>query len=461
MDSINRLNSPMALYVEDLTEQPLELERRKKTAQKSVQESPASFLVGSMESVSQKIAHLEQQLNNFCSDDLAIESPEMQRTKSIEEHLTKCYNPKKKKTQCEKKSKEYEKNELQKFTHRYQLSMIKTDFAKYPKSVEMSKKEIKLKPKLAELYQFPGFSNHGPLPLPHEVSMSTIIEKVVSAHKNTGAKICPTRELYRTLSTPVAQKILLDCFWWIFLQSYKPDAESQSKLFDRVAENYIHLLTLSQGSYHGDAFLNVFPSVLSQAIYSSFCFSFPQSLHQFQSDDFKDHLCSLLWQWFGGICPVSGVYNTWDRSTLEPKDDTSNGKVQEKKDSDSFWFGLSNAEEHNKFSTTLGFRPRKYSVFKPSRKNSSAAVQPSLHKKEVAVSLPIKHSQSLAGSEARDVAKLKPTEESRSVCQKSNFIHMVFNLSGHSPLVQYYLEKQKADSQSGMNVLVHRTEIQK
>lgn len=467
MESINRLNSPMALCVEDLTQHPLELERRRESAQKAAQESPAPFLVGSIESVSHKIAHLEQQLKNFCTDDLAIESSEIYRTLSPDGNISPWYNPNEKRTQFEKKSTEKDRKELQKFTHRYQLSMTKTDYAKSPKTQEITNKEIKSKMKLVELYQFPGFSDHGPSPLPNEILLRTIIEKVVSAHKNTGAKICPTKELYRILSTPVAQMILLDCYWWIFLHTYKPDTESQSKLFGRIAENYIQLLTLCQGSYHGDAFLNVFPSILSQAIYSSFCFSFPQSLQQFQSDDFKAPLCSLLWQWFGGICPISGVYNTWDYLTLEPKDDTANDNIKQKKDSSSSWFALLNAEEHHVFST-IGSRPRKYSVFKPSRKNSTAANQSFLHQKEASISPSNEQLQCLPGSEVRERGKLKtgmrcskvtPTKEFQPACQRLHFTHVLFNLSGHSPVVQYYLEKQKADSRTGVNVLVHRTEI--
>ncbi|XP_040264714.1 protein FAM227A [Bufo bufo] len=256
MDSINRLNSPMALYVEDLTEHPLELERRREIAQKTVRESPASFLVGSMESVSQKVAHLEQQLKNVFNDDLVNKSPDIYGTLPHSACFTPWYNPKEQRVQFDKKSKEYDKKELQKFTHRYKRSMTKTEFAEYPKTKESTTKEIKPKPKLVELYHFPGFSYQDPLSLPHEISPRTIIEKVVSAHKNTGAKICPTRELYRFLITPVAQKILLDCYWWFFLHRYKPDTESQNKLFGRVAENYIQLLALCKSSYHGNAFLN-------------------------------------------------------------------------------------------------------------------------------------------------------------------------------------------------------------
>ncbi|XP_073405562.1 protein FAM227A [Dendrobates tinctorius] len=457
MDLINRLNSPMALYVEDLTEHPLELERRRETARKTVCESPASFLVGSVESVSQKMAHLEQHLNSSVTDDLVIESPETCGT--LCGRFTPWSNP----TEQRERSKECIEKKMERFTCRLKKSMTKTDYAKYPKTQESAKKEMK--PRLVELCQFPGISYSDPLPLPHDISPCIIIEKVLSAHKNTGAKICSTRELHRILTTPVFQKILLDCYWWIFLDRYIPDAECQSTLFDRVAESYIQLLILCQGSYHGDAFLNVFPSVLSQAVYSSFCFSFPQSMHQFQSDDFKTELCNLLWQWFGGIWPISRVYNTWDYLNLEPKDDTTNMKIKQKKDSDALWFSLSNAEELNGFSSTLGFRSRKCSVIKPSRKNSSAANQTSLHKKEATISY--EHLQFLTDFEARKVAKLKKdtvntqTQECHSASHKTNVVHMAFNLHGHSPLVQYYLEKQKADSQAGVSVLVHWTETQK
>ncbi|XP_077134743.1 protein FAM227A isoform X2 [Ranitomeya variabilis] len=426
MDLINRLNSPMALYVEDLTEHPLELERRRETARKAVCESSTSFLVGCVESVSQKMAHLDQHLNNFSTDDLVIESPEIYGRLSNAGRFTRWFNP----MEQRKKNKECNEEEMEKFPRRYQISMTKTDYAKYPKPQESTKKEMKQR--LVELYQFPGFSYCDPLPLPHDISPYTIIEKVVSAHKNTGEKICSTRELHRILSTPLFQKILLDCYWWIFLHRYI-----------------------------------VFPSVLSQAVYSSFCFSFPQSMHQFQSYDFKTELCNLLWQWFGGICPISGVHNPWDYLNLEPKDNTTNMKVKQKKDSDVLWFSLPNAEELNGISSTLGFRSRKCSVLKPSRKNSSAANQTSLHKEKTTISLSNEHLQFLPDSKAKKVAKLKKekgrtqTKESHSASHTTNVVHMAFNLHGHSPLVQYYLEKQKADSQAGVCVLVHRTEAQK
>ncbi|XP_063796546.1 protein FAM227A isoform X2 [Pseudophryne corroboree] len=406
MDSINRFNSPMVLCLEDLTEPHLEQQRRKETTQKLVQESSASFLIGSMETVSQNVANLEQDFKCFGADDFVIESLEFYTSLSTAGQFQPEHEAKPARTQEKSaQTKEHDKTELQRFTHRHQLSATNTVLA----TERSATKQMKTKPKLVELYQFPGFSDHCPTPLPYETAISTIIGNVVSAHKSTGGKICSPRELRRTLSKAVTQKILLDCFWWIFLNRYKPDGECQRKMFDRVAENYVQLLRLCQDSYHGDAFLSVFPCVLSQAIYCSFCFSFPQSLHQFQSDDFKAQLCSLLWQWIGGICPILGIYNTWNYVALEPPDDMIHGKEMQKK-----------------ASTNKGGKNLKGDVLR-------------LH-------------PSCNGSTAKELcpASCRPP-----------VTHMLFNLQGHSPLIQYYLQKQKVEPQAGLNILVQRTEIQK
>ncbi|XP_063796548.1 protein FAM227A isoform X4 [Pseudophryne corroboree] len=358
MDSINRFNSPMVLCLEDLTEPHLEQQRRKETTQKLVQESSASFLIGSMETVSQNVANLEQDFKCFGADDFVIESLEFYTSLSTAGQFQPEHEAKPARTQEKSaQTKEHDKTELQRFTHRHQLSATNT----------------------------------------------------VLATERSATKICSPRELRRTLSKAVTQKILLDCFWWIFLNRYKPDGECQRKMFDRVAENYVQLLRLCQDSYHGDAFLSVFPCVLSQAIYCSFCFSFPQSLHQFQSDDFKAQLCSLLWQWIGGICPILGIYNTWNYVALEPPDDMIHGKEMQKK-----------------ASTNKGGKNLKGDVLR-------------LH-------------PSCNGSTAKELcpASCRPP-----------VTHMLFNLQGHSPLIQYYLQKQKVEPQAGLNILVQRTEIQK
>ncbi|XP_073448629.1 protein FAM227A isoform X2 [Aquarana catesbeiana] len=332
MDSINRLSSPMALCVEDFTEPPLEQEKRRESIKKAVQGFQAPFLIGSMEKVSQKITHLEEEIRAFDTHDLVIESSEIHGMQSPHEHHTSNYkvtgSSKLKKSE---QIKERERKDLQRFTQEFQISMRNMKSAVYQQS-----------------------------------------------HRNLK----------------------------------KPDGKCQQLLFDRVAENYVRLLDLCQKLRNGDAFLNSFPLSVSQTIYSSFCFSFPQSLHQFQSDDFKTQLCSVIWQWFGGICPTPGSYKSWDYDTLEPKDDMPRKKEKQRKDSS--FFDLYPSKEQIPVTTCYNMKPTK---------NSKQKSHPTFCEPE--------------------------------------FTCMAFNLNGHSPLMQYYLKKKKAESQAGINILVRRTELQK
>ncbi|XP_077308424.1 protein FAM227A isoform X1 [Lithobates pipiens] len=412
MDSINRLSSPMALCVEDFTEPPLEQEKRRESIKKAVQGFQASFLIGSIEKVSQKITHLEEEIRAFDNHDLVIESSEIHGMQSPHEHHTS--NSKVTGSSKMKKSeqiKERERKDSQRFTQEFQISMRNMKSAVYQQSHRNLKKKASPKPKLVELYQFPGYLNKGPVPLPYETALSTITGNVASSHKNRGGMILPPRKLWRMLNIQVVQDIVLDCFWWIFLHMYKPNGKCQQQLFDRVAENYARLLDLCQKLPNGDAFLNSFPLSVSQTIYGSFCFSFPQSLHQFQSDDFKTQLCSVIWQWFGGICPTPGSYNSWDYDTLEPKDDMPHKK--EKKRKDSSFFDPYPSKEQIPVTTYYNMKLRK---------NSKQKSHPTFCEPE--------------------------------------FTCMAFNLNGHSPLMQYYLKNKKAESQAGINILVRRTEIQ-
>ncbi|OCT85479.1 hypothetical protein XELAEV_18023647mg [Xenopus laevis] len=402
MDWINRLSYSMAPYEEDLPKEYLNLDQNKESARKEI-ESSACFLIGSIESVNQKIAHLDMETNkrNHEDSDLDENRGLSSLVQDTQGRTLKAEQIQQKQSVIKSKQKV-----LDKFTHRYEHPLTNTQSDQHQEMQDIGNKKLKSKPRLIELYQFSGLSDAGPTPLPYGIVLDTIIDRVVSAHESTGGKICSPKEVCRNLSSLIAKEIILGCFWWIYLHKYKPDTENQKQLFDRVAENYIKLLGITFDQHHGEAFLKVFPSVLSQAIYSSFCFSFPQSLYRFQSDDFRTQLCNLLWQWIGGICPSPGCYKTWDFHILEPKNDMVHGKEKQKQ-------GIRNGE---------GEAQERFIKITPSRR------QPA-------------------------------TKESHPACCGPAFTHKLFNLSGHSPLVQYYLQEHHKKPRAGLNILVHRTEI--
>jgi hypothetical protein len=51
--------------------------------------------------------------------------------------------------------------------------------------------------------------------------------------------------------------LLQDTFWWYFLEKFQADKESQSKLFNRVAHNYVKLLLYCKDPNLREVFLKV------------------------------------------------------------------------------------------------------------------------------------------------------------------------------------------------------------
>eukprot|EP00069_Balaena_mysticetus_P008705 bmy_01114T0 len=138
---------------------------------------------------------------------------------------------------------------------------------------------------LAELYQYPQFDNSKPNNLPNGVDFYDM-------------SFCSDRELEQFLSSPSVRAIWLDSFWWIFHERYQPKKEVQSKLFDRIAQHYAFLLSGESRSHYEEALLKRLPSLLSKALYTSFCCCFPQSW--FNTHEFKSDVCNTMSLWISG-----------------------------------------------------------------------------------------------------------------------------------------------------------------
>ena len=48
-----------------------------------------------------------------------------------------------------------------------------------------------------------------------------------------------------------------DLFWWIFLNTWQPNADDQRKLFYRIVDNFIHLLSSVKHLHYQETFLKV------------------------------------------------------------------------------------------------------------------------------------------------------------------------------------------------------------
>ncbi|KAF7240587.1 hypothetical protein EYD10_12745, partial [Varanus komodoensis] len=175
------------------------------------------------------------------------------------------------------------------------------------------------KDKLVELYQYPGYCKEELTLLPNGIELDEILDKVIRAQSKTiiGKTRWAVKMLRRFLGAPCIQAILLDSFWWQFLHLYHPNREIQGHLFERIAENYSRVLLGCHKVSNQEHILTFFPSLLSQVVYTCFCYCFPRSW--FNTHEFKAQLCDVFSEWLGGTLHAPGSYNKWDYSQLEPE----------------------------------------------------------------------------------------------------------------------------------------------
>lgn len=185
--------------------------------------------------------------------------------------------------------------------------------------MHLTKRKTADKTLLAELHEYPQFDERRPNKLPNGVDFCDVVGNVIRSEKTplSGKSYCLDRELEKFLCSPFLMAIWLDSFWWLFHERYQPDREIQKKLFDRIARNYASLLFKMCRSHYEEALLKRLSSLLSKAMYTSFCCCFPKSW--FNTHEFKSEICNTMNLWISGTYPCPQSYNNWDCSELDPE----------------------------------------------------------------------------------------------------------------------------------------------
>ncbi|KAH1187709.1 hypothetical protein KIL84_020458 [Mauremys mutica] len=442
--------SPMNPFQEFMGLLPLQQakETEKLDMQQSLNEKPSLCPIGSMQKVNQKIAHLRLELEKFHTDDLVIEDLESLKRDSGQKSFRR-----EKKHFKTSRDRDRDRKEICHFAQKYEHSMHASDLdpLSQPKLTYKKPQNTSEKNKLVELYQYPGYNEHEPTPLPNGTELAEVIEKVVCAQRKSasGKTPFPSKMLQKFLTTPVSQAILLDSFWWFFLHLYQ-----------------------------------VFPSLLSQTLYTCFCSSFPRSW--FNTHEFKSQLCNVLSEWMAGTLPVPGSYSNWDYSHLEPerfrREDLLSTKGKQRRES-CVPFASSKASGNPEKTPQPSIQPYKKSMSLGQTVNKYQPDQTSvdLDSKEV-----VHASMSLKGINPHTMPHdlqpekddLKSTwkqpqhtfetrrlkiapfhRESHPACQGPDFTWHLFNINGHSPLIQHFLQSYNVEPQSGQDILIHRREI--
>lgn len=312
MSHISRIASPMSLCEEDLFDVDKKVESKIKLLEQLQKESPASFLVGSIGKINQRISNLDDELSKYESQ-LEIETRTPEPLKRAES-FAGSYSPSLSIRGTTPSEKKYG-GDMSQRTKKSGAAPTKSSDA----------------PRLVELQQFPGWNKKKCAPLPHSLETSKVLDHVLAAQPDLKQKMTFRHEFCRLLYSKMQESILQDTFWWFFLKKFHPDSINQSKLFRRISTNFISLLLSAEIPKFRDLYFSNYGSILAQSIYAAFCLAFPQSWRQFDEPSFKEMLAQICGEWISGIPPPPRSYEKWDYAALEPQGMRKEEVIKKKK----------------------------------------------------------------------------------------------------------------------------------
>ncbi|XP_054552018.1 protein FAM227A isoform X2 [Talpa occidentalis] len=445
MESINLNALPLVAVDEHLAASPTARNAMKNAVRKILEDNPPSCFISPIHVVNQKIAEIDLS-PNLLMDSLAIEKDELEKKALREKSRISLADRDK-----SRREKEYA----------CRSSKFRTVTSSIPKW------KITDKNLLAELYQYPQFNSTGPNQLPNGVDFCDMVGNVILAERNpmSGVSFCSERELEKFLSSPSPKAIWLDSFWWIFHDRYQPNKEVQNKLFDRIAHHYAFLLSCDSRSKYEEAILKRLSSLLSKALYTSFCCCFPQSW--FNSHEFKSTICDTMSLWFSGIYPRPQSYDKWNYSKLDPERFRREELIAQKRlikgkelsifsfkrlfSQKSPWNGkvqLPQTYSVNSINESVGFTKK---MLEDSSQNAPKDYQNQTGALRKATQ------QVKKITEAR-LNELLFNKQSHPVRKSPAMNSNLFNIYGKSPLIVHFLQNYASLQHRGQDVLIHRLE---
>ncbi|XP_055874985.1 protein FAM227A-like isoform X2 [Biomphalaria glabrata] len=466
MAVINRVGSPMHRLDESLDESPEKINLRKQLL-KAQQRTKSPFVIGSIEDVNIKISKLDQKLQSYTA--LVCES----RASNYEEEKYRFSNTKGRE-QYNKNAKEAK--EIHAFAGIYTMrSSLAPTLSERVKNI--NKISMKTKTKAA------------PIVSKGDIGKPKFVEPYSKSEFDT------------LLYSRNSEAIFLDIFWYIFLDRFQQNPAIQVKLFDRVAHNYVKLMMSGGNVVLKDLFFKNYPMLTSQAIYSAFCFSFPDSYRQF-GEHFKNYLTFLIYGWMAGLRPAPRSWLSWQMSTLEPANLKQRENLMNKKNGSSILnlnyldsLVTTNSKDTtssssadvstSRSSTHSNFRTKKQRIAKKLYSPSSSYILESVEaaqnstrpqkegKGRVWVNDLLTPIQEIQSEEEDEITKstianlqLLEAETSTANDMKSHpvghgcdFVKLVFNTEGHSPLVSHFLKSSGLHRNAGQTIRIQRIEI--
>ncbi|XP_066109180.1 protein FAM227A [Saccopteryx bilineata] len=448
MDVINAIALPMVPVNEHLTVSLTAQSTMQNVVRKNLEDSPSSCLIGSIHQVNQKIAEMDLSFS-LLDNSLAIERFELEK-KALREKSHDSPGDRDK-------------------SHKKPQHTCSSSESRNVKSFAVKRKTTD-KNLLAELYQYSQFDSSKPNELPNGVNFCDMVGNVVQSERNpfTGKSFCSGRELEKFLSSPPLRAIWLDSFWWIFHERYQPNREIQNKLFDRISQKYTFLLFHESRSHYEEAILKRLPSLLSKALYTSFCCCFPQSW--FNTHEFKSLICNTMSLWISGIYPSLRSYDCWDYSKLDPERFWREELMSQRRGltkgrelsfltfkTYSFQKSVQSKKIHSPHSTSVKSNNERDSLSKKNSEDTSQ-VQDTMkdhYIQTLAMRRPTQQVKRI--SEARGHENMLP-KKSHPACKSPELTSNLFNIHGKSPLIVYFLLNYVTLQQRGKDMLIVRRE---
>ncbi|XP_025782762.1 protein FAM227A [Puma concolor] len=449
IDTINVTALPMVPVDEHLTVSLAARNAMKNAARKNLEDNPPSCLIGSIHQVNETIGELDLSPNALANN-LAIERFELEK-KALREKSHGDPGDRDK-------------------SHRKSQHICRGSESRNVKSF-INKRKTADKNLLVELYQHPHkFNSAVPNRLPNGVNFCDMVGNVVRAERNrlSGKSFCSDRELEKFLSSPSPRAIWLDSFWWIFHERYQPNKEIQNKLFDRISQHYASLLLHESKSHYEEALLKRLPSLLSKALYTSFCCCFPQSW--FNTHDFKSDICNTMSLWISGIYPCLQSYNSWDYSELDPERFRREELIVQRKrllKRREFPLSTSKSYAFQKSTQSKEAQGPKSSCINSTTEKGPVAQKKSRDGSQTQNATKENHRQTLVLrkaakqvkriSEAREFENMLP-KQSYPACKSPEPTLNFFNIYGKSPLIVHFLQNHASLQQHGKDMLIVRRE---
>ncbi|XP_045678286.1 protein FAM227B [Phyllostomus hastatus] len=270
---------------------------------------------------------------------------------------------------------------------------------------------------------FSGFKLNALTQLPRKLDAKRIFVFILKA-QNFDEKALKMWKTHFLSDASIA--LLHDCFWWWFLHKFKPDRENQDFLFDRISESYVRLF-VSIPLSRKDAFFQVYPDCLAQAICTTFQEAFPESSDLF-SDVFKEDLGNNIFLWLSGLKPRKGFWTHWKLQELSATTlhGTKRAPLISVKDRI--------ARSQERITNYIDFNMMKI------------------------LKSPTAHTMSISREESR-LPKLTTKSHYSSIGPEFN--RVLFNFGGQSPLILYYLKMHQLSGipQTSKQTKVKFTEI--